>query len=96
MKVEMTYDIKSIIERMNANHRAGKLSMWTVYDHPTDYPNSFVARLHEADAQGSQPTIIAIISQDIEELRKILRLQFHLTPLTRDPNDDAKIVETWI
>jgi hypothetical protein len=91
-----TYDIKSIIEHMNANQRAGKLSMWTVYDHPLDYPDSFVARLHEVDAEGSRPTANIIVSPSLVMLREILLVQLNLTCLARDPSDDAKIVETWI
>lgn len=72
------------------------LSMWTVYDHPTDYPDKFVARRFEVDANGPRPTESIIIAPNLDLLRDILGMEMHLTPLPRSAGDDAKIVETWI
>ena len=71
------------------------LQMWTVYDHPLDYPDFFVARRFEVTADGAMPTSIALHSEDLEELREALMSQ-GFTPLARDPMDDPKIVETWL
>jgi hypothetical protein len=32
------------------------LSIWTVYDHPADYPDGFIARRHEAGEGVHRPT----------------------------------------
>lgn len=71
------------------------LRIWTVYDHPTDYPNNYVARLHVADADGSRPTETLMICPDLDLLRGQL-LEMGLTCLTRSPEDDAVIVEVWL
>lgn len=72
--------------------RPHALSIWTVYDNPTDYPGKFVARMFD----GEQPTPNVIICDSLEQLREILAFQLHLTPLCRSPEDDPKIVETWL
>ena len=73
-----------------------KLRMWTVYDHPLDYPNDFVARLFEVDASGSHPTSSIIITPDLQTMRDMLRFEMGLTFLDRQPEDDPKIVEVWL
>jgi hypothetical protein len=66
-------------------------SMWVVYDHPHDLPYWWVARLWELD----QPTDQRMLAADLEFLR--YRLRAHgLVCLDRWPEDDPKIVETWI
>jgi len=72
------------------------LRIWTVYDHPLDYPDKYVARLFETDANGSRPTESIIIADDLDMLRNTLCFEMHLTCLTRNPEDDAKIVEVWL
>jgi hypothetical protein len=72
------------------------LEMWTVYDHPTDYPNSFIARLFMVDADGAKPTSSIIIAPDLLTLRYVLAFEMRLTCLTHSPGDDPKIVETWL
>jgi hypothetical protein len=49
-----------------------KMAIWTVYDHPTDYPNKFVARRFDVDASGSRPSASIIIAPDLATLRDIL------------------------
>lgn len=71
------------------------LEMWTVYDHPTDFPDCFVARLWLIDADGPKPSTFALKSESIDELRSALVDQ-GLTVLDRMPGDDAKILEVWL
>lgn len=33
----------------------GVLSIWTVYDHPLDFPNEYVARRFTVGTSGSRP-----------------------------------------
>lgn len=77
-----------------ANSRAREnpgLILWTIYDHPKDFPNTFVARAWNMD----QPTDQLIIAPSLEELREIM-VSWGLSCLTRNPEDDPCIVETWI
>jgi hypothetical protein len=71
------------------------LTMWVIYDHPTDYPDSFVARLWRVTKDGPQATESMVIGRLLDHVRETL-LEMHLTPLLRDPSDDAKIVEVWL
>lgn len=71
------------------------LSMWTIYDHPTDYPAGFIARRFEVDGSGARPTRDVITSDDLDALRAQL-VRHGLTPLSRALGDDPKIVETWL
>jgi hypothetical protein len=67
------------------------IDIWTVYDHPKDYPNDFVARKFI----NQYPTNEIIISHSLSELRKILEskgLQFFPTV----EGDDPVIIETWL
>lgn len=72
------------------------LTMWTVYDHPTDYPDHWVARCF-AVGKGGGPTATAhvIRSKTLRALQLVLR-NAGLTPLQRSDGDDANIVETWL
>lgn len=72
------------------------MSMWTVYDHPRDYPNSFVARQWIVEDGRERPTANIIIAPDLGMLRELLLTQIHLQPIPRSPSDDPKIVETWL
>ena len=67
------------------------LSLWTIYDHPSDYPDSYVARRFELD----QLTPGVVVSSDLEELRAHF-IPMGLTCLTRSPEDAPQIVETWL
>jgi len=70
--------------------------MWTVYDHPTDYPDKYVARRFDVDGKGARPTESVIIHSDLDQLRDMLAFEMHLTCIARSPHDDPKIVETWM
>jgi hypothetical protein len=68
--------------------------MWTVYDHPTDYPDGFIARLYLAYPGFAVPTPSIVTGSTLAQVRE--RLPPGLYCLPRDPNDDPKIIETWI
>jgi hypothetical protein len=72
------------------------LAIWTVYDHPRDYPDKIVARRWDVDYDGAKPTSSIIVGPDLQTLRDILEFEMHLTCLARLPEDDPKIVETWL
>lgn len=64
--------------------------LWTIYKHPSDYPDKYVARKFILD----KPTSEILIGDTLEEIRKMLPLG--LTRFDRNPEDDPVIVETWI
>ena len=72
-----------------------ELSIWTVYDHPRDYPDSWVAR-----RSAISRTVGVVITADmftadtLDELRALLPPGLYRLP--RYPQDDPKIVEVWL
>ena len=66
------------------------LELWTVYDSPIDLPGRFVARKWGLD----QPPNELLQDKTLDGLR--CKLPYGLTRLDRSPQDDPKIVETWI
>lgn len=75
-------------------YKTGDLAMWTVYDHPLDYPEHFVARCFRVRG-GENPTDHVITAASLHQLR-IMLMAAGLTCLNRNKGDDAKIVETWL
>jgi len=70
--------------------------MWTVYDHPKDYPDKYVARRFDVGRDGTKMSNSIIIAGDLEVLRTILAIEMQLTCLPRSKDDDAVILETWV
>ena len=81
----------------NAHNEAIKrnaLNIWTVYDHPKDFPHSFVARRAEVGMDG-----LLITSDIVQGELRIIRNSFRrcgLTCLKRSPQDEPQIVECWL
>jgi hypothetical protein len=71
------------------------LPMWTVYDHPGDFPDCYVARKFMAFAHGAVATDDIIACEDLTAIREVLAVK-GLTPLMRNHDDDPKIIETWV
>lgn len=69
---------------------AEDLSIWTVYAHPTDYPNSYVARRFVL----LSPTEDVLVAPTLNELRAMLPPGLYRMP--RNEFDDINIVEVWI
>lgn len=70
------------------------LPMFTVTDHPTDFPDFFVARLHLTRPE-PHATAFAIMDRDLDRLRETLEA-LGLVKLARSPEDDPVILETWL
>jgi hypothetical protein len=71
------------------------LSVWTVYDHPKDYPDSWVARRHEVRAGGQTvATMDAVFGTSLDDVRAKLPPDLYCLP--RQPDDEPHIVESWI
>lgn len=87
---------KAIHDISKSARDRGVLPMWTVYNHPKDYPEGFIARCFETGGGHSAPvaTAFAIMGQ-IEVIRQCM-LRCGLYCMTRSEGDDANIVETWM
>lgn len=70
------------------------LSIWTVYDHPADRPDVFVARRHEISDGGHQPTDDFLEGGTLDEVRALLPAG--LFNVGRAESDPPVIVESWV
>lgn len=71
------------------------LSIWTVFDHPADYPDSFVARRFEVHSGGvTFATPEAVFATSLEAVRAKLPPGLYRMP--RQHDDEPQIVESWI
>ena len=83
-----------IVNCLNSNvYNPLTLPMMTVYDHPTDYPDVYVARLFGAEGG---PTNLIMTSYSLQDLRAGIKRSGFTARLSRDSNDDEKILEVWI
>lgn len=70
---------------------AGGLSIWVIYDHPKDYPNTYVAKCWIND----QLTDSVIVSTDLALIQDALE-EIGLVKLMPSEGDDPCILETWL
>lgn len=70
------------------------LHIWTIYDHPTDFPSGFIARLYTVTAEGGKPTSACYTGDTLDEVRA--KIPQGLYNMGRQPEDDSKIVESWL
>lgn len=72
------------------------MSLWSIYDHPKDFPHCFVARRYEITrGQGPIATQDHVTATSCDELRDRFASQGMMC-LPRVPEDDPNIVETWL
>lgn len=67
------------------------ITIWVVYDHPSDYPDMYVAR----EWVDGKPTANFITAVNYEMVRWFME-QMSLVRLERSPEDDPTIMESWI
>jgi hypothetical protein len=71
-----------------------RLPMFVVCDHPTDFPDFYVARLHLTLPEDEvQP--FAIMERELSKLHAIMEA-LGLHKLMPAPEDDPVILETWL
>ena len=75
-------------------HKRGALAIWTVYDRPRDYPDGYIARLHEV-IDGKQKATDMTLKGELDEIRTAL-WRAGMMKLSRDPKDEPQIVESWV
>jgi len=83
-----------IFETSKAARDRGMLSIWTVYDRPKDYPDTFVARRFEAGGGVHGPTD-DVVTGDLDQITEAMEM-CGLYCMPRAPSDDLRIVETWM
>jgi hypothetical protein len=91
----MNDDAFSIVLIQAEAAKRGRLTIWTVYERPRDYPCGFIVRAFEISSTGPQPTGHVIKCLDLEPIREKLQ-RAGLTRLMRDEKDEPQIVESWI
>ena len=75
---------------------------WTIYDHPKDFPLTYVARKFDLKGGKDTPTMEHITNDDLAKLREAVKIRVAQEnggwPLrfARHPNDDPVIMETWM
>lgn len=69
------------------------LLVWTIYDHPIDYPESFVVRPYSTRLR--IPLTVHFQAPELSKARAALNAM-GLVPVLRSSNDDLKIIETWL
>lgn len=73
----------------------GVLDIWTIYDHPRDYPDGFIARRFEVGSGEHRPTLDVLKADTLEELQTVLQRR-GMVCIPRSPGDERQIVESWI
>lgn len=74
------------------------LSIFTIYDHPTDYPHHFVVREFIITKEGCFPAQSLFLQMgDLDVLHAAMRLQKPgLIFLPRQDDDDPKIIGVYL
>lgn len=78
------------VEKFNLGGLGLKFPIIVVYKHPEDYPDKYLARLWDIKT----PTKLIATADSLDELRKGKPTEMMI--MQRHPEDDPKIVETWI
>jgi len=73
----------------------GALMIWTIYNHPKDYSNGFIARAYAITRYGARATSFILTAENLETLQNVFK-QSGMTCLLRQPQDDSKIIENWL
>lgn len=71
-----------------------QLHMWTIFEHPLDYPEHFVVRRFTVTRRGPVPDPYCTVVNNLIEAR--LCVPPDCTLFARDPRDHPSIVETWM
>lgn len=70
------------------------LTGWTIFNHPSDYPQHIVVRRWWVVDGGIQHAGVAVLCQSLEEARE--QIPVGTIRFEREEADDAVIIETWL
>lgn len=73
---------------------AKPMVVYTIYDHPRDFPHNFVCRQYQVLPGQAEPTGEFWVAPSLEMVRALIPVG--MTRIERDPKDDPVIVESWI
>ena len=74
-------------------HADGDLLIWTIYDHPKDFPDDYVVRPHSTKLEKPMP--VHFRHEQLAYVRRALR-RLGLVCIARSPGDDPCILESWL
>jgi hypothetical protein len=74
---------------------ADHLSIWTIYDHPSDFPDGFIARRWEITGNGEEKTDDVVKAVELKSLQEHFAMR-GLYRMPRYDEDDPVIVECWL
>lgn len=74
--------------------KRGAMSMWNVYEKPLDHPDGFLVRRFEITRGSTAPTLDTLTGE-LEQIRSTLE-RAGMIKFDRNPDDEPKIVETWL
>lgn len=88
---------RTVAKAHNEALRRGVLNIWTIYDHPRDFPHNYVARRFEVGkrSKGTPTVTDDIVQGELQMLRESFR-HCGLTCLMRSEHDESHIVESWL
>lgn len=84
------------ITKLLTEANGDRLEMWTVYDHPRDLPEWFVARKFVVTPAGPQPTTDVMLFKTLQSVRDYFETHTGLVRLSRFEEDEPQIVEVWL
>jgi hypothetical protein len=70
------------------------LDIWTIYDHPLDYPDGYVVRLWHVGPDGMERSTEAYGRATLEEARAMVPEGLYRMPA--ETADDKTILESWL
>lgn len=74
------------------------LSIYTIYDHPSDYPDQYVIKKWDVQKGNTEPVQdprYVYAGTDLEVCRDQMR-NMGLVLMPREDSDDIVIIESWI
>lgn len=74
--------------------REAVLQMWVIYQHPLDYPDSFVLRRWIITDAGAKPTMDVQVASSLVAIRS--HVPMHCYRIDRYTDDEPHIVEVWM
>jgi len=87
--------VRDVMKRQWDAAQQGKLSLWTVFEKPRDYPDSVIARRSEIEGGGIRVTHDVLISVGLADMRSTFE-KAGLTKIPRWDDDESHIVEVWL
>ena len=99
MEKKKNTEVKSLTE---VDYKAIGFPAWVLYDHPSDFPNYYIVRVHDAaKPDGGEATEFYIKRESIEECEEDIKqaaknLGIRPIFLRREKGEDPCIIGTWI